>query len=131
MAFIGEKHFHKTPSGIDNITTLLGGMIVFENFEKYEEIQIQNLKMFQEIDLYLVDTKERRETSKFIEIVTKFKNEYPKIFLNAIDSIKEISKEMEKLLYENNKERLNKLINMNQSFLEIIQVSNSTIGDLI
>jgi len=133
FSYFGEKYFHLRPSGIDNITSIHKGMILFSNYKNFSFIKpsqtfVENFKIF------LIDTKIRRDTKKFIGKVKDFKTKYERVFMNSLDSINYIAQEIHKLIIEENSNieevysNICQLFALNQNLLSIIQVSHLEIN---
>lgn len=133
FSYFGEKYFHLRPSGIDNITSIHKGMILFSNYKDFSFIKpsrtfVENFKIF------LIDTKIRRDTKKFIGKVKDFKTKYERVFMNSLDSIDYIAQEIHKLIIDENSKseevysNLCQLFALNQNLLSIIQVSHQEIN---
>jgi len=135
LAYIGEKFYHGNPSGLDNITSLFGGLILFQNLKKFERISPKILlqNVLNDREIYIIDTLDRRETHSFVKKVADFKKDFPEIFENSINSIKYISETMIKTLENENStfEKFSSLIKLNNKFLEILPVSNMKIEEII
>jgi mevalonate kinase len=135
LAYIGEKYYHGNPSGLDNITSLFGGLILFKNLKKFESISTKILleNFLKSKEIYIIDTLDRRETHSFVKKVADFKKDFPEIFENTINSIKYISESMIKILEDENScyEKFSCLVNLNNKFLEILPVSNLKIEEII
>lgn len=143
LSFVGEKIFHAKPSGIDNLTCINRGLVLFQNFTSFSKLNTSFLSNFK---IFLIDTKVRRETKSFIRRVTEFKSNYDKIFKNSLDSINNIVEEI-KNIFENHEinnkiknndsyiddqlNKFSKLIELNQNLLQIIQVSNEEIEIIV
>ena len=138
-SFYGEKVFHTSPSGIDSICSFYGGITFFKSFLSYKNLSNAeiNKDFHSSFKIFLIDTTIRRNTKSFIEIVSKFKNNHKFIFENAINSISYISNRLSLMLQQNDSnqnvsvDEIELLINTNQKFLEIIQVSNFEIEIIV
>lgn len=136
FSYFGEKFFHLNPSGIDNITSIHKGMIIFRNMNDYSFIKPS--KIFTDnFKIFLIDTKIRRDTKKFIKEVKDFKTKHEKVFMNSIDSIDYISQEIYKNIVDENLNsedvysNLTQLFALNQNLLSIIQVSHQEINRIV
>jgi mevalonate kinase len=136
FSYFGEKYFHLRPSGIDNITSIHKGMILFSSYKDFTYIKpsqtfVDNFKIF------LIDTKIRRDTKKFIGKVKDFKTKHERVFMNSIDSINYIAQEIHKIIVEENPNseevysNLSQLFTLNQNLLSIIQVSHQEINRIV
>jgi mevalonate kinase len=137
LSLAGEKLFHSKPSGLDNVTSAIGGVILFENLKKHSQLN-KAYEFLNKFDLYLIDTKVRRETKTFIAGVSNFKANFEKIFFNSINSINNISiiisEIIENSINENSENdifKFRKLIEINQNLLDIIQVSTNEINEIV
>jgi mevalonate kinase len=143
LSYVGEKIFHAKPSGIDNITSINRGLILFQNFNSYSKLNSSFLSNYK---IYLIDTKVRRQTKSFIKRVTEFKINYGQIFKNSIDSINYVVEEIKNIfenyemdikikhndsIREDHFIKFSKLIELNQNLLQIIQVSNEEIEEIV
>ena len=133
FSYIGEKYFHNKPSGLDNTVSLSGGAIVYQKmfmFQMLPDHAYHNLKNF---NIYLIDSKLRRDTQHFIEIVRSFKEKHSKVFYNSIDSINCLVEELSNLLVskEFRIEEFNDIISINQNLLDIIQVSTIELDNIV
>ncbi len=152
-SYLGEKIFHLKPSGIDNVTSILGGLIHFSNFcsksyQKKNALLIEKLK--ENFALFLIDTKVKRNTATFITQVANFKSDFSVIFDNCIDSIANLVAKLNGILIleggleegnesgfkgfsfdENKKKSFLKIIELNQLLLSIIQVSSIEIEFIV
>ena len=137
FSFMGEKFFHSKPSGIDNITSINKGMILYNSFKNFSYIIPSKIFSYN-IKIFLIDTKIRRDTKTFIQKVKDFKLRHEKVFMNSIDSINYIVEEIHKNIINQDNlpidelySNLCRLISINQNLLNIIQVSTQEIDRIV
>lgn len=143
ISYLGEKLFHLKPSGIDNLTSLNGGIILFKNFQNriYEKKDFNIIKNLNKIfKFFLIDTKVKRNTSTFINEVSNFKLEFKEVFNNSIESIRNLVIHLNHIFdqsqtnyfsEESNVKKLLKIFDLNQHLLSIIQVSSKEIDHIV
>jgi mevalonate kinase len=133
FSYIGEKYFHTRPSGVDNTISINGGLIQFNkmfSFEKLTDRAVGNVNNF---NIFLIDSRSRRETQHFIEVVNRFKNGHNKIFTNTIDSINVLVNELHGYLESKDFDIdvFNDFIKINQNLLTVLQVSTNVIDSIL
>ncbi len=114
-----ENVFHEKSSGVDIIMAIHNKSIIYEN-STYKPI---------DIDLKLgVKILPRFQTTKdIVRDVALFKNKYPEIFESILDSYRSLFKKVLDLDYS----RLGELMNINQSLLRAIGVSDQRVDRVI
>jgi mevalonate kinase len=100
------------------------------SFVRLSEIAHSNLNNF---NIFLIDSKDRRETQLFIEIVNRFKKNHSKIFTNSIDSINSLVNELHEYLEKKDfdVDNFNDFIKINQNLLSVLEVSTDMIDNIL
>ena len=132
----GEKFFHNgIPSGIDVTTSIEGGIIYFKNINEYDIICNNNNEdnIYNKNCIYLINSKIKREGGNFIKKVNNFKLNNKEKFLNIINKISQITEEIFNLSFSNNNNnnKFFNLININQTLLKELLISNEEIDKII
>lgn len=121
-----EKIHHTNPSGLDVYTLVYQTPITFVRNEGFNKIDI-NL----DANLIIIDTGVMSQTKITVENVAKININNPTLTKKIFETINQISKEAIISLENNQLEKLNDLMRLNQKQLEKLEVSNDTITNTI
>ncbi len=125
IAYGVEKYFHHTPSGVDNSTSCLGGLIFYrKEFDFLKNISPLHFDIPSSIgqQLFLIDSGKPTETTaemvKFVKHQVDSDGNYKQILLD----IEEVTKEMVIAIKDNNFDNFKKTIVVNEDLLEKLGV---------
>jgi len=124
-AFIGEKLMHGNPSGIDNTTSTVGGVVAFTagQFEMLTDIPA--------IKLIITNTKVSRNTKLLVQKVGSLHKMFPHVIVPLLDSIHNISQHVIKIIKEYSLNKSDEALLEVESQLEIfISISHNVLGAL-
>ena len=128
----GEKFFHNgIPSGIDVTTSIEGGIIYFKNINEYDFLCNIDDVIYNKMCIYLINSKIKRDGGNFIKKVNNFKLNNNKKFYNIINKISQITEEIFNLSFSKNYNKFFNLININQTLLKELLISNEEIDKII
>jgi mevalonate kinase len=128
LAFEGEKAFHGNPSGIDNTTSMYGGIVLFW---KESKLNYNKINPKEKLKLLVVDTGKKRNTDKLIANVTEFMNNNPEQFKEYIAEVNHLVDDAKDAMLVGDMKYLGELMLINQSLLEKIGVSTEDIKKII
>uniref|UniRef100_A0A023ESL4 Mevalonate kinase n=1 Tax=Aedes albopictus TaxID=7160 RepID=A0A023ESL4_AEDAL len=120
-AFDSEVVMHERPSGIDNTICTYGNLIKFRKGEPFE-----SLKLRQQINILIVDTKVSRTTSKLVANVAELKDRHPKLMESILDAMGHLVDDVVEFLEDDRDqfEALRTLVAVNNNLLRAIGVSH-------
>lgn len=123
-AFDSELVMHERPSGIDNTICTYGNLIKFRKGEPFE-----SLKLRQQINILIVDTKVSRTTSKLVANVAALKNKHLKMMESILDAMGHLVDDAVELLEDERDqfEALRTLVAVNNNLLRAIGVSHPSL----
>lgn len=135
IAFMAESIFHGTPSGIDNTIACFGGTCYLRDANKFpipedsfEEISlkkltISRLPVVHKLPFLIVNTKRKRNTKKMVskvrDLIEKDANKYH----DVMGQIGALAKKGYDCIKKNDHENLGLLLNENQKYLNLLNVS--------
>lgn len=126
LAYKVEKHFHKNPSGVDNSTSCMGGLIFYrKEFEFLKYISSLQFKIPKRIEdsLYLIDSgKPKENTAEMVDMVGKRYNQNPKKMEKVFQQMEKTTKRMVVALMKEDSQFFRSCVEENQLFLEEIGV---------
>ncbi|EAR84766.3 mevalonate kinase (macronuclear) [Tetrahymena thermophila SB210] len=130
IAFNFEKIYHGTPSGIDNYIATYGNLLVF-NKNYTNSLQIGKLPY----KIFLIDSQVEKSTKKAVGRVREIYDDESigKIGKQTIDMIGDVTDNIIKVFNQNNfdKSQFENLIRINQSLLRLLDLSHSSIEDIM
>lgn len=123
-AFDSEVVMHERPSGIDNTICTYGNLIKFRKGEPFESLRLR-----QQINILIVDTKVSRTTSKLVAKVAELKDRHTKMMESILDAMGYLVDEVVKLLEDDRDqfEALRTLVAVNNNLLRAIGVSHPSL----
>lgn len=128
LAYEGEKAFHGNPSGIDNTTSMYGGIVLFW---KESKLNYNKINPKEKLKLLVVDTGQKRNTDKLIANVTEFMNNNPEKFKEYIAEVNHLVDDAKDAMLVGNMKYLGELMLINQSLLEKIGVSTDDVKKIL
>ncbi|XP_062548729.1 uncharacterized protein LOC134213573 [Armigeres subalbatus] len=123
-AFDSEVVMHERPSGIDNTICTYGNLIKFRKGEP-----VENLKLRQQINILIVDTRVSRTTSKLAAKVVDLKDQHPKMIQSILDAMGHLVDDAVKLLEDESDQfdALRTLVAVNNNLLRSLGVSHPSL----
>ena len=125
QAFEAEKIAHGTPSGIDNTTASLGGLVHFQAGES------KSLIIEKEIPLLIVNTNIPRNTKQLVTAVRKRKETVGEFMDGLLENMGLLTLQIEECLLSNNIKLAGELFDINQGLLDAIGVNHPKLSELI
>lgn len=125
-SFECEKLFHGKPSGIDNSICTYGGAILFKNGQIIE--QLNELKSF---DIILVYTNVARNTKELVAKTSSRLAQFPEIMDNILDAIDKISLTQWSQIKNDDYNKIQTLVTINQNLLNSIGAGHEAIDDIV
>ncbi|HZW57039.1 MAG TPA: mevalonate kinase [Nitrososphaerales archaeon] len=126
IAMAGEKKIHGSPSGIDIQASLRGGVILFSKNTGAKQIPLS-----EPIQLLVAHSGKQRKTSDLIRRASFRKDEYPDTLERLTQSASLFSLEAATALSKCNLPYLGAIMNLMQSALCWIGVSNRPLEDMV
>lgn len=126
LAFIPERYVHGRPSGIDQTTATLGGVIAFSLDRGFEPVKSKS-----DIPIVIGNTGEKRSTGEQIVKVQSISLERPGEFDDVAARAGEISAQARKAIENGELKLLGKLMNDNHELLRWLGLSNKKLEELI
>ncbi|MFP3303802.1 MAG: mevalonate kinase [Nitrososphaeria archaeon] len=120
-----ERKVHKNPSGIDVWAVLNGGVFIFKKGEKNYSVNSKVKKIL------LIDSGQRRNTGALVSKVGYMRENEPEKFNELVEIADSISLSMKNALEMGDVEKVKGLFRINQSLLELIDVSTPKIARLL
>ncbi|CAN7023952.1 unnamed protein product [Brassica oleracea var. botrytis] len=131
-AFEGEKIIHGKPSGIDNTVSAYGNMIKFCSGE------ITRLQSNMPLRMLITNTKVGRNTKALVSGVSERTVRHPDAMKSVFNAVDSISKELAAIIQSKDQnsvtekeESIKELMEINQSLLQSMGVSHSSIDTVI
>ncbi|MCP4761875.1 MAG: mevalonate kinase [archaeon] len=124
FAFNLEKVVHGTPSGIDNITSTYGNLLLYQNGD-FEKIIIPN-----DFEILITYSGTPHNTKKAIEQVREKKERSSELVFNIFSDIEKITLKAKNEFIKGNLEKIGILMNENQNFLSKLGLSNDNINKI-
>ncbi|RZF34507.1 hypothetical protein LSTR_LSTR011749 [Laodelphax striatellus] len=138
-AYAGERILHGKPSGLDNTICVNGSFVEMNRIGPKEFNVIENPPL---INLILINSGVPRNTSQLVQKVAALKNRNPSAVDNILNAMDDVSKTASDLLkkigasqksctsFEEDFQRLEELIVMNQGLLYSLGVSHRCLDDI-
>ncbi len=126
LASPGEAAVHGNASGIDIATSYSGGAILFNRTKGFEPIQTTK-----QVQFLVVFSNTERNTSELIQKVSSVRDSYPSTFGTLVQSISRFCELGVEAIQKHDLPLLGSLMNLSQTALDWIGVSNSSIEKLI
>ncbi|MEM2908792.1 MAG: mevalonate kinase [Candidatus Bilamarchaeaceae archaeon] len=121
-AYEGEKAFHGSPSGIDNLMATYGGIIIFRKGRG--ESYFEKINAGKKMDIVVGFTGKLSQTKKMVELVRKFKEEDPDHWVQLAVQAADVVYRGKNAIEKGKLEEIGKLMNENQVLLSEIGVSD-------
>ncbi len=125
-ATCGEKEVHGNPSGIDIQASLNGGMILFNKNSGAKPVPLDRSLQF-----LVVYSGRQRKTSELVDKVRRMRDRYPRFFERLTEASSFLSLEVVEAVSSGDLPYLGAIMNMMQSSLSWIGVSNRMLDNLI
>ena len=127
-AYVAEKVYHGTPSGIDNTATTFGGLIYYKKTSEGPYFKVLKSK-----DLHIVigNTMISRSTAKYVGIVRKNHETEKTITSKILEIMGDIAEEGVKAIQTGDVARVGRLMNLNQGLLNALGVSHEKLEKFI
>jgi mevalonate kinase len=126
LAYQSEVNFHGKPSGADNSASSFGGFVWFrKEFEFLKVVEKLPFEISSEIQdrIFLIDSGDRKETTKFMVELVKFAmEENPAMYKKMIRDMGKTTKALTLALAENKAESIKHIIDHNQKLLQKLGV---------
>ncbi|MCL4518223.1 MAG: mevalonate kinase [Thaumarchaeota archaeon] len=126
LAMTGERQVHGNPSGIDIESSLNGGLLLFSRLTGTRHIPIEKA-----LQLIVVFSGKKRKTADLISRVTEKRQEYPAFFENLSNAVSFLSLDIVEAISAGDLPKLGALMNVAQTSLSWIGVSNETLDNII
>ncbi|MEM1846002.1 MAG: mevalonate kinase [Desulfurococcaceae archaeon] len=127
IAYRAEEIVHGKPSGVDNTVSTYGGLLFYRK-NSFERISI---KWPDEIVILVVDTGIKRNTGEVVRKVLELYDKYVDIYSGIYGVYEKLVFEAYKYLVHGDFHRLGELMNINQSLLESLNISNSVLENIV
>lgn len=122
-AFVGEKAYHGTPSGIDNTASTYGGLIWFVKNLSGGKNTMDLLQSPIKMPLIIANSGITASTTEVVAEVRRLKDENPEKFKNIFNEYDLIASKAKTALLEGNIKTVGNLMNQNHKLLQEITVS--------
>jgi len=126
LAFATENLIHGNPSGIDQMTSIEGGIVLYRVEEGFRKIKAKK-----DIPLVIGNTGVTRSTGDLVRKVRELAEERKGFFKPIAESCGEISLKAAKAIQNGNLNDLGMLMNMNHNLLVKISVSHEKLSHLV
>jgi mevalonate kinase len=126
IALVGEKEIHGNPSGIDVVTSLRGGILLFSR-----NIEPKPIPLNRGVQFLVCYSGKPRRTGTLIDKVELKKKQFPNYFDSLTRSVSFLSLDVMDAITEGDLPRLGAIMNISQAALSWIGVSTPSIDRLI
>src|SRR5438445_8079072 len=126
LAFVPENFLHGKPSGVDQATSIYGGMILFNRPSSVKTVRVEK-----EPVILVCDTGIHHATRTLVGGVVKKSQEEKKDFRNYLVMVREISDGVAEALRDGDDEELGNLMYQNHELLRKIGVSHPKLDQLV
>ena len=126
LAFVPENYLHGKPSGVDQATSIYGGMIQFKR-----PFNVKNVQSKKEPVILVCDTGVHHATRNLVGGVVKKSHREREHFQDYLSKVREISTGVAKALREGDDEDLGALMYQNHDLLQKIGVSHPRLDHLV
>ncbi len=125
-AAAGEKHVHGNPSGIDAMTSALGGVVLFRRGERPRAVQPAS-----PLTLMVAFSGKKRNTGRLVAKVSEMKTTYPSLFASLCESATLVSELCATALEKGDRATLGSLMTYSHAVLTRAGASNKTLDQLV
>ena len=126
LAYRPEKLIHGKPSGVDQATTIYGGVIEYRRPGKVDRVTIK-----EEPEILVCDTGVHRSTGRLVGAVVRRSKAREKAYGEHVDEVRQITVAARRALEKGRALELGLLMNRNQELLDEIGVSTPSLDHLI
>ncbi len=130
VAHESEKHFHGTPSGIDDTVATFGGLVWFQKNLEGGPNTIEQFSLKQPLKIVIGCTGKKGNTGELVAGVREKKEANPEEYEKIFKEAEELVKNAKKALQDGNNEEIGKLMNQNHDLLVKIGVSTDELEEL-
>ncbi|XP_022193085.2 mevalonate kinase [Nilaparvata lugens] len=139
FAYAGERILHGRPSGLDNTVCVNGSFVEMNRSGTSKFVVLENAPL---IDLILINSGVPRNTSQLVQKVAALKKRNPSAVDNILNAMDDVSKTASVVLkkigvcqrssapFDEDFQRLEELIVMNQGLLSSLGVSHRSLDDI-
>ncbi|XP_060533628.1 uncharacterized protein LOC132706362 [Cylas formicarius] len=136
-AFLGERIFHGTPSGIDNAVCTYGNLVKFHKGSAPKPIKLQR-----SLNILLINTQVSRVTANLVASVRLLYEKFPDVVGKILDSMDNLTCEAAEIILnidnslcakdtEEYYENLGQLVKINHGLLNTLGVSHPRLEEII
>jgi len=125
-AMVAERITHGRPSGIDVSIAIRGGIQLFRAGRMEKQVRIKG-----PVEVIVVESGLRRETSALVQRVYEFKAENPSLFEEMLEEVSRDVVESVKLLESGELEELGRLLVKHHGFLRTLGLSSDAIEEIL
>lgn len=130
LGYLAEKILHGNPSGVDNTVATYGG------FVSYQGGIFECLGGLSALNILLTNSKVPRNTKQLVAGVKRLRDQFPTVVDTILEAINEIAKTLKHQLQNNLSVdelfgQIRGLININQSLLQSLGVSHSSLEKIV
>lgn len=122
----GERLVHGNPSGIDAMTSAMGGVILFTKGREPRKIELKA-----PVTLLVASSGRKRSTGRLIKRVAGMKETYPSLFASLCESATLVSGLCAEALLKGDRSSLGKLMTYNHAVLASAGASNKRLDHLV
>jgi len=130
-AYIGETAGTGVVSGLDNTTSVYGGLVILKKDLEGGPIKFENISIKAPIEIVLIDSGSASSTKEVVEAVKKLKESNPDKINPVFEEYNKLVKEAKLALADYDLEKLAELMEKNQELLRKITVSNEQLEKII
>jgi mevalonate kinase len=130
-AYIGEKGYHGTPSGLDNTASTFGGLIWFVRDLSGGPPKFETLKLGKPANLIIASTGLTASTKVVVGDVAKKKEADPDWFDSISEQYVQVVNDAREALIDLNFDKVGELMNKNHELLQQLTVSCKELDNLV
>ena len=128
IAYEGEKGYHGTPSGVDNTASTYGGLLWYV---RGQEPTIDHIRIKNPVEIVMGNTGTVANTKAAVAGVKERKEKFPEKYAKIFSEASEVVQAARKALEAYNLDEVGKLMNLNHTLLQKIEVSNEALDMLV
>lgn len=125
-AYNGEKVFHGSPSGIDNVLSSRKGAILFKKGERPIPLELGK-----PLHIAIIHTGKMGITKELVASVAKIRGEKPSLFSDLMEKEEELVFGAKKALESGELDKTGALMDLNQEYLRALGVSSPELEDAV
>ncbi|RLB42578.1 MAG: mevalonate kinase, partial [Deltaproteobacteria bacterium] len=125
IALRWEEVFHGNPSGIDNMTAALGGVLHYK-----KGAPLKRLRVARPFRIVVADSGERSETKKMVSLVASQLASNPARVRDKFNDVCDLVREAEVALSTGDMQTLGRLLNLNHGILSSLLLSTPKVEEL-